>query len=232
MALVTCPECGKQVSTGAVSCPNCGMVLARGNPEGAVPATGFAFGSGTAAVPEKMLWEGAPSFALVYGRVLGIVIRAIILYTVGYVLVAYALPAIAASSEDLRLLIEKNGSAVDWAIFGILTIPLIPPVVALIAAIARIRNTHYKVTTQRIVVEQGVLSRALEEIDMRSIDDTEFRQSFFERIFKIGEIWIVSTDKVAPKMVLQGVPDPLKTRELIRSTAYEASQRQLFTRST
>jgi membrane protein YdbS with pleckstrin-like domain len=88
------------------------------------------------------------------------------------------------------------------------------------------------VSNQRIIIQSGVLSRSLEEIDMRSIDDIEFHQTFLERLFGIGEVYIVSTDKVAPKLALHGIHDPLKIRELIRSTAYQVSQRQLFTRST
>ena len=233
MALVKCPECGSQVSTGAASCPHCGMVLPRGPADTTAPGSGFVFAQGAAAaVPEKTLWEGSPSLALVYGKILGIVLWAIILYVIAYLLVDYALPAISTLSPDVKSLIEQNGSTAAWLIYGIFTILLIPPIASLVSVIAKLRNTHYKVTSQRIIVERGVLSRALEEIDMRSIDDTEFRQSFMERMFKIGEIWVVSTDKIAPKMVLHGVPDPRSTRELIRSTAYEASQRQLFTRST
>jgi uncharacterized membrane protein YdbT with pleckstrin-like domain len=104
--------------------------------------------------------------------------------------------------------------------------------VALPLAVARLKSTHYKVTNQRILVEQGVASKSLIEIDMRSVDDTEFHQTFFERIFGIGEVWVVSTDKVAPRAVLHGIHDPRQTRELIRANAYQASQRQLFTRST
>jgi membrane protein YdbS with pleckstrin-like domain len=233
MALVKCPECEQQVSTGATSCPHCGMVLTREAPAGSISAGGVAFVPGAApAGPEQILWEGGPSVALVYGKILRIVIRAVILYTIGYLILQYALPAIQTSSADLRAFIENNGSTLDWAIFGILTILLVPSVAALATAIAQLKNTHYKVTNQRILVEHGVLSRTLEEIDMRSVDDIEFRQSFVERLFKIGAVWIVSTDKVAPKMMLHGIHDPRNTRELIRATAYQDSQRQLFTRST
>jgi len=232
MALVTCPECGKQISTAAASCPHCGMVMSGAATPGAAPVAGFAFTPSGARPPERTLWEGTPSLALVYGKILGIILRAVVVYFVAYLLVDYALPAIASTSSDMRTLIGTNESTIGWVIFGIFTLLLIPPLIALFTVIARLRNTHYKVTTQRIIVEQGVLSRALEEIDMRSVDDTEFHQSFIERIFKIGEIRIVSTDKIAPKMILHGIVDPRGTREMIRSTAYEASQRQLFTRST
>jgi len=233
MALVKCSECGGQVSTGATSCPHCGMVLSVQAPAGTVPPTGVTFApGGTPTGPEQTLWEGSPSIALVYGKILRLVLQAIFIYGIGYVLVAYAIPAIQGSSADVQEVIERNASTLDWVIFGIATILLVPPAYALVSAILRLRNTHYKVTNQRILVESGIMSRGLEEIDMRSVDDIEFRQTVMERLFKIGTVWIVSTDKVAPKVMLHGIHDPRNTRELIRATAYQASQRQLFTRST
>jgi len=117
-------------------------------------------------------------------------------------------------------------------ILCVLALIVLPSLFGLLQAIARIRNTHYRISNQRIVIQYGVLSRSLEEIDLRSIDDIEFHQSFVERLFSIGDVFIVSTDKVVPKMALHGIGDPLKIRELIRSNAYRVSQRQLFTRST
>ena len=121
---------------------------------------------------------------------------------------------------------------ISWVIVAILFIALVPSAAALFGAIAQIKNTHYKVTNQRILIERGVLSKSLQEIDMRSIDDTEFHQSFLERIFGVGELSIEFTDKTAQHVVLHGIRDPRSTRELIRATAYQLSQRQLFTRST
>jgi membrane protein YdbS with pleckstrin-like domain len=233
MALVTCPECGQQVSTGAVSCPHCGMVLSSGAAAGGAPSPGIVFAPGAAPpVPEQTLWEGRPSVSLVYGKLLRLIVRLIVLIIIGYLVLVVALPALEETSADLRSLIDPNANTITWVIVALLVIAMVRPVVALFSAIARLKNTHYKVTNQRILVERGVLSKSLEEIDMRSVDDTEFRQSFLERIFGIGEVWIVSTDKVAPKVVLHGIRDPRNTRELIRATAYQASQRQLFTRST
>jgi membrane protein YdbS with pleckstrin-like domain len=175
------------------------MVLSRESST-AARATGVTFApGGTPAGPEQTLWEGSPSIALVYGKILGIIFRAVILYGVWYVLMGYAIPAIQTSTPEVQTFIEKNGSTVNWAISGILIILFLPSVIALISAILALKNTHYKVTNQRILVETGVMSRSLEEIDMRSVDDIEFRQSFMERLFKIGAIGIVSTDKVAPK---------------------------------
>jgi uncharacterized membrane protein YdbT with pleckstrin-like domain len=169
--------------------------------------------------------------ALVYGKVLRLVIGAVFLFAIGYFVITTGLPA-AMSISAIQPLVAENADTIQWAIVAILVLALVPPVIELLTAIARIKSTHYKVTNQRILLERGIFSKSLEEIDTRSVDDTEFHQTFLERLFGIGEVWIVSTDKVAPKEVLHGIRDPRKTRELIRTTAYQASQRQLYTRST
>jgi len=71
MALVACPECNQQVSTEAASCPHCGKQLsARG-----APAPGPAlFVPGGTPGPEQTVWEGRPSVALVYGKILRLII--------------------------------------------------------------------------------------------------------------------------------------------------------------
>lgn len=237
MALVSCPECGKQVSTAAVSCPHCGMVLTSGAPPSPSPApataAGVVFAPGAApSAPEQALWEGRPSLALVFGKILRLIIGAIVAVAFGYLIIQFGLPALESMSVDIRAMIEPKATIISWVLVALLFIAMLPSAAALFNTIAQIKNTHYKVTTQRILVERGVLSKSLQEIDMRSVDDTEFRQSFLERIFGIGEVSIVSTDKVTPRVVLHGIRDPRATRELIRATAYQVSQRQLFTRST
>lgn len=231
MALTKCPECGQQVSTEALSCPHCGKQLlsrAVDNP-GSAP---FFVAPANTPVSEETLWQGRPSVALLYGKILWLFIKLLIVVVIGYFAVTMGLPAVASISPAARSSVEQNTTPIELGIAVIGLIALLPSIYSLLSASARIRNTSYQVTNQRIVIESGVLSRSLEEIDLRSVDDIEFRQTFVERLFGIGEVFVVSTDKVAPKMMLHGVPDPRKTRELIRAAAYQVSQRQLFTRST
>lgn len=232
MALVSCPECGKQVSTAATSCPHCGMVLSGASPvSGSAPGVVFSPGVATASA-EQTLWEGRPSMALAYGKIVGLVLRAIALILIGFLIFKWGLPALQGASTEIRTLIEPRATLISLVIVAVLFALMVPSATALFAAIVQIKNTHYKVTSQRILVEYGVLSKSLQEIDMRSVDDTEFHQSLLERIFGIGRVSVVATDKITPKLVLQGIHDPRATRELIRATAYQVSQRQLFTRST
>jgi len=231
MALISCPECKQQVSTEAVSCPHCGKQLT-GSAAAAPTAGPGIFVPGGAPGPEETLWEGRPSIALLYGKLVRLFIRLIIVIVIGYFALTSGLSVLGSLSSAAASFVEQNNTVLVLGILVVLALLLLPAVMGLLQAWARIKNTHYRVTNQRIVIQSGVLSRSLEEIDMRSIDDIEFQQTVFERLFGIGQVFVVSTDKVAPKLSLHGIPDPLKIRELIRSNAYQVSQRQLFTRST
>ncbi len=98
--------------------------------------------------------------------------------------------------------------------------------------IAVLRSHHYRVSNQRIVIETGVLSKRIDEVDMRAVEDIEFRQRFLQRLLGIGEIAIVAADKELGRFRLLGVERPREIRELIRANAFQATRGQLFTRST
>lgn len=213
MALISCPDCGREVSTVAHACPQCGR-----------PMTQFAAPLATAPLatgPEETLWHGSPSWILIFGRVVGLILTAIALPILLYVVYDH-LPAMTFDQRDTYF-------RVGWMVIAAIVL-LRCAGVAL--ALARVKSTMYTVTNQRVIIESGLMTKSLEDIDLRTVDDTTFHQTFFDRIFKIGNVAIVSTDKVAPRFVLRGINDPRGLRELIRSHAYAATQRQVFTRST
>lgn len=63
MALINCPECGRQVSDVATSCPTCGYPIAKNNPKGNViirmDLAGYALNIVVfEAQSKKELWRG------------------------------------------------------------------------------------------------------------------------------------------------------------------------------
>ena len=104
--------------------------------------------------------------------------------------------------------------------------------VKLAAHVAVLRSHRYRVSNQRIVVESGALSKRLDEVDMRTVEDIEFQQRFLERLLGIGQIVVVAADKKMSRFRLLGIENPREVRELIRAHAFQATQGQLFTRGT
>jgi len=207
MALTTCPDCGREISTAAPACPHCGRPNA---PAVAAPM------AAQAPAAEQTLWHGSPSWLLLLGKIIWLVLAAIVL------------PAVLVWANN-RFLPDPVAMRIVWFVVAAV---ILWRAVGVVVALMRVRSTHYTVTNQRVIVESGIAEKTVEDIDLRYIDETHFRQRIIERMLGIGNVTIVSSDKVAPQFVLRGIPDPRALRELIRARSYEVSQRQLFTRAT
>jgi len=155
-----------------------------------------------------------------------VVVAAVIL------LVAVIFPALVGALGDLGRATWVDPSRAPLALAVVLGAYVLWRGVRIGILAARLRTTRYRLTNQRLTVESGLLSRSMVEVDLRSVDDLVFRQGPVERLLGIGSITVVSSDRTAPRLGLLGVKDPRGTRELIRTQAYAATQRQLFTRST
>jgi len=211
MPVIACPDCGRDVSTLAPTCPHCG----RPSPAGTTPMPA----SAAAPMKEETLWSGTPSWAVLGGK--------IALMIVVLILVPLIARFFAARAFDL----DSAGRIMKIGWF-ITLVFLIYQAVTLFIALFRIRSTLYTITNQRVMIESGLFSKSLGEIDLRYVDDTTFHQSVMSRFLGIGNVTIVSSDKTTPTYVLGNIKDPRAVREMIRANAYRVSQRQLFTRAT
>lgn len=192
-----------------ISCPDCNRdvsTLATSCPHCGRPSpAGLTPMPGVAApaAQEKTLWHGTPSPTLLMGHVFGIVV----------VLVAGVL-------------------LIHYVIWPITALILAVQAAALLLAWMRLRSTMYTITNQRVLIEEGVFTKSVQEIDLRYVDDSQFVQTFSDRLLGIGNVTLISSDKTTPRYVLRSIKDPRAVREIIRAEAYHTSQRQIFTRST
>jgi uncharacterized membrane protein YdbT with pleckstrin-like domain len=67
------------------------------------------------------------------------------------------------------------------------------------------RGIHYRVTTRRIVVETGVLSKRLEQVDLYRINDYAVERPFSQRLLGTGNLLLKSADKTTPEIMLRGI---------------------------
>ncbi|HVU52977.1 MAG TPA: PH domain-containing protein [Polyangia bacterium] len=228
MALVPCPECKAMVSRAAAACPQCGFPFGGAT----VPGNVFAGARASAPANEEVLWEGSPSLKAMAISIAATALFAIALPVAVYLAYDPVRDALIHSSRDVRELVVENESSARTAIIIAVTAVVGARLVRLAWRALALRSHRYGVSNQRIMVETGVLSKSLAEVDVRTIDDITFRQTLVERMLGIGQISIASSDPANPRVRLVGVPDPRQVRELIRNSAYQATRGQIFTRST
>jgi uncharacterized membrane protein YdbT with pleckstrin-like domain len=170
-----------------------------------------------AALHEETLWHGTPS-----SIVLVMKFFVLALIVIGVPLLARW---VAGHNPDAAANVMKGG----WYVALVLGVAQL---LSIAYGYFRLRSTLYTITNQRVIIERGLLSKSLSEIDLRTIDDTQFFQTVFDRMLGIGNVVLVSSDKTAPMFMLRAIRDPRGVRETIRAQAYQVSQRQLFTRAT
>ncbi|MGE3267501.1 MAG: PH domain-containing protein [Chloroflexota bacterium] len=89
-------------------------------------------------------------------------------------------------------------------------------------------ETHairWVLTTQRLRVIRGILSRSTDEVELTRVRDVAVDQSLAQRALGIGTITVVGTDVSSPTVVLHDVAEPEQVKELIRQAVQEQRRR-------
>ncbi len=223
MGLVTCPDCGHQVSTAAVACPQCNRPISA---QVAAPA------AGSAALNEEVVWEGVPSLKAMLVQAVTTATFAIGLPLVAVLAFDPVMGLIAQLGRPMAETIDTNRPTIRMVVTAAVVVLVVARLAKLAWHAAILRSHRYKVSNQRILLETGVLSKRIDEVDMRTVEDIEFRQGLLERMLGIGDIAVIASDKGMGRFRLIAVENPRDVRELIRANAFQATQRQVFTRST
>jgi uncharacterized membrane protein YdbT with pleckstrin-like domain len=82
----------------------------------------------------------------------------------------------------------------------------------------RTLGKHYRVTTRRIVIETGVLSKKLEQVDLYRISDYTVERPFGQRLLGTGNLLLKTYDKTTPQLdILHVKTDVVALYERLRS---------------
>jgi len=88
------------------------------------------------------------------------------------------------------------------------------------------RSISYRLTSQRLFIQIGLIGRKQEEIELFRITDVAVEQTPMERILKIGSIIVNSTDESLPLARLDNLPEPEKYKDLLRDAYRQARTRE------
>ncbi|MFA7241905.1 MAG: PH domain-containing protein [Sulfuricellaceae bacterium] len=80
-----------------------------------------------------------------------------------------------------------------------------------------VKNQRYELTSQRLKVHSGVLSKKTDELELYRVKDTQFDQPFILRLFGLGNIVIVSSDSTTQVSSIRAIKDAPELRDQIRN---------------
>ena len=81
--------------------------------------------------------------------------------------------------------------------------------------------TRYSLSEDRLFVSEGFLNLKDDEVLLYRVRDIDTRRSLWQRIFGVGTVTVVSSDKTMPNLVLKNIKDPVKVKELIHKQVEE-----------
>lgn len=135
---------------------------------------------------EQIIWEGSQSQVLNFGIFISMGIISAIIIVLG---VIFFIPAAAFAAAPLVYMFYK------WIV---------------------IRNHKYKVTTERIFYTTGIFSKKTEALELYRVRDVDMYEPFWQRMFKLGNISLTTSDKTTSNFLLKAVPNPAQLMNEIR----------------
>lgn len=79
-----------------------------------------------------------------------------------------------------------------------------------------IYGLSYHLTTQRLFIHRGILTRVTDQMELYRTDDVRLRQGVVDRVMDTGNLEIFGTDETDDNVMLQSIPSPLDVAELLR----------------
>lgn len=184
-----CPKCQADVMEQASFCHSCGAQLSlsgNGAREGR-PGDSLAPRSGSISTrddPEQELWQAT--------------------YSPKAAVPSFALAGLASAVVVIGVLIILGLLTATHWLWLLLAIVLVFGGLGIRLWLTRL-STAYRLTTQRLVHEVGLLRRVTNRLEVIDIDDVTIEQGLIDRFLGIGTIKLTSSDRTHPVLQLRGV---------------------------
>ena len=86
--------------------------------------------------------------------------------------------------------------------------------------------TRYRLSDDRLFCEKGFFNIKADEVLLYRVRDLQLNMSLGQRIFGVGTICVVSSDKSVPHLDLKNVKHPREVKELIHKNVEDAKDKR------
>ena len=86
--------------------------------------------------------------------------------------------------------------------------------------------TRYRLSEDRLFCETGFLNIKSDEVLLYRVRDLQLNMSLGQRIFGVGTVCVVSSDKSIPHLDLKNVKHPRQVKELIHQYVEQAKDKR------
>jgi membrane protein YdbS with pleckstrin-like domain len=130
---------------------------------------------------------------------------------------------------DEEILWEGRPTWKAWAVSWIAGLVLLPVLVGLFFLVpiwVRTRSKRWKLTSRRIEVETGFLSKRIDTLELWRVRDVELRQTLFDRMAGVACILVTAHDNAQPVLEVRGVPGDRAVYDRLMGAVMQARQQR------
>jgi uncharacterized membrane protein YdbT with pleckstrin-like domain len=135
---------------------------------------------------EQTIWEGSSSQVLNFGTYFFGIIFLVILVSVG----------------------------INYHLIGYALTPLV--CIYMLWQYLLISQQSYKLTNERLILTRGVLNKVTDELELYRVKDHRLEKPLFLRIFGLGNIILITSDKLNKEVRMIALKDSEKLKESLR----------------
>ncbi len=147
---------------------------------------------------EEMVWRGTSSQWKNFGRYSLAIVGCIVVLFLFAAASHAASPQVRAFSPFILLLL------------------LVPILLALLRYL-ELKTKVYELTTERIKISAGILSKVTDTLELYRVKDLETRQPFLYRLVGIENVQLNTSDASSPFVLIQAVPSGVGLADKIRN---------------
>lgn len=134
----------------------------------------------------------------------------------GLVLTAACIGVVVVTPDD------ETGNRIQWVAVAVLVLVAVP---AVVVPYLRWRTTHYVVTSHRVMVRRGILTKTGKDITLSKITDVSFEQSLLDRVIGSGSLHLESAGD-SPDEDLANIPHSNEVQQLVNRLVDEDDLRR------
>ncbi|MCD6287822.1 MAG: PH domain-containing protein [Candidatus Hydrogenedentes bacterium] len=217
----TCEHCGQLIETDeelsgrTVLCPSCeGRIV--------VPRQAVRLDPSTAVIVDEP--NGNALSDDEYEEQTVLEVRPTARAYLGRIVFAIALPVVVLGCVIAFRLWEKMPST--QLLLPLAITPVAICALLLLSVWVKTASVSYTLTTERLFVSLGLLSKRIEEVELFRVKDVKVSQTAFERMLRYGDITVYSTDDSMPLFRIRAVSRPVSIKEELRRLYRAARHRE------
>jgi uncharacterized membrane protein YdbT with pleckstrin-like domain len=110
---------------------------------------------------------------------------------------------------------------------GVLLLAILTLGIWLLPSLWQARGLSYRITNHRIVIESGVLSKRMEQVDLYRVSDYTVERPLGQRLLGTGNLILQTFDKTTPELRIRGIrTDVVALYEALRQATERDRQKR------